>query len=148
LPHAEAGALGDEWVLGASNMRRNARWVMMLGTSGLLVLLAAAGVSTMAEFRRFSTALAPLVVLTGRTRVFRSVAFWHLTVPMVFSVGVAMVFIFWDSTLFLSRTSGGHLSTGLLLTGGAGAAVLALLTGALASVVTTRAARRWRPVAD
>ncbi|MFC8712065.1 MULTISPECIES: permease [unclassified Streptomyces] len=148
LPHAEAGALGDEWVLGASNMRRNVRWVMMLGTSGLLVLLAAAGVSTMAEFRRFSTALAPLVVLTGRTRVFRSVAFWHLTVPMVFSVGVAMVFIFWDSTLFLSRTSGGHLSTGLLLTGGAGAAVLALLTGALASVVTTRAARRWRPVAD
>ncbi|MCM2415583.1 permease [Streptomyces sp. RKAG290] len=85
-PPVQVEALGGNWL--GSSRSRLPNWIQLFGITGILFVLGAGAVSAAAEFVRIRHALAPLSVLTGRRRVFRSVAAWHLTAPLLIATVV------------------------------------------------------------
>ncbi|MBW8481281.1 hypothetical protein [Actinomadura parmotrematis] len=148
LPAPRVQTLGETWILGVDRYVRTGRWLLLFGSCGLALLLAAAGVGAAAEFLRFGPALAPVAVLTGRTRVFHAVAWWHLSVPLLVTTLVGGAVTAWDGLLFVSVVRDGHLDWGVLAAAMAGCAAAAVAVGAGGGLAAARAARRWRPVAD
>lgn len=73
---------GASWLIGGTPNRDQARWSVLFGGLGIAVLAAAAGLAGMAEFLRHGRALAPLSVLTGGHRVFRTSAAWSVFLPL------------------------------------------------------------------
>ncbi|SFK37675.1 FtsX-like permease family protein [Streptomyces pini] len=123
------------------------RWIALLGGVGLLVLACASTISSLSEFRRFGTRLAPVGVFSGNRRVFVSTSVWYLTTPLVIAAPIAT-----GAAWFLSqpvvRGTGAGLSTGLVVTAVAGCALLAVLTGAAGARGAFAGARRWTPTND
>lgn len=81
-----------------SSRSRMPNWIQLFGITGItgiFFILVAGAVSTAAEFVRIRHALAPLPVLTGRRHVFRSVAAWHLTVPLLIATVVTGAVTAW-----------------------------------------------------
>jgi hypothetical protein len=102
-----------------------------------------------AEFVRVRSALAPLAVLTGSDRIYRSVALWHLTVPLLISTAVAAVVTAWHSLFFTTAAQeGATFSWGVFWAAVAACALLSVLIGALGARTASRAVAHWRPTAD
>ncbi|MCZ4120224.1 hypothetical protein [Streptomyces sp. H39-S7] len=125
-----------------------ARWIPFLGTVGTLVLVMAMITASFSEFVRFSQALAPLAVLTDRTRIFHRTAAWALGMPLLIAgaVGTAIHIVLVQPVL--GGTDGATLSWTLIVSLLAGTAILAGVASAVSGSTAARQARSWRPRAD
>ncbi|MFE1908380.1 ABC transporter permease [Streptomyces gardneri] len=136
----------DELVPGAPN-RDQGWWSALFGLVGIAVLAMAAGLGAMAEFLRQGRALAPLSVLTGGVRVFRTTAAWAVLAPLALSatVGTAVA-----AVLAAPITAGDEsfITGGLILSATAVVLAVGVLLWAWASRVAVRQARAWRPGGD
>lgn len=120
----------------------------MYGLTGILFILVAGAVSAAAEFVRIRHVLAPLSVLTGNRRVFRSVTSWHLTVPLLIATVVAGGVTAWHSVFFIALVQEGSVSWPVLAAGVAACAAVSLTVGFLGARAAAREADQWRPAAD
>ncbi|MFF4045251.1 permease [Streptomyces chartreusis] len=148
VPAVNVETLGENWLTGASNKARLNNWILLFGSLGLALLLLAGTTSAAAEFVRVRHVLAPLAVLTGSDRVFRSVALWHLTVPLLIATFITGVVSAWHSLFFIAVVQEGSFSWSVLAGAMAGCAVLAVAVGLLGGRTAARAAHHWRPAAD
>ncbi|MFI9744463.1 ABC transporter permease [Streptomyces sp. NPDC052494] len=144
---AVVGAPGEgDVTVGAVN-RDQGRWSALFGTVGIAVLALTAGLSAMAEFLRQGRALAPLSVLTGGLRVFRTSAAWAVLAPLALAgtAGTAVA-----AAIAAPITSGdeSHITGGLILTAAGVVLAVGVLLWAWASRVAVRQARAWRPSGD
>ncbi|MCT7354407.1 permease [Streptomyces sp. 15-116A] len=145
-PSVQVTALGETWL--GSSRSRLPNWIQLFGVTGILFLLVAGAVSAAAEFVRIRHALAPLAVLTGRRRVFRSVSSWHLTVPLLIATVAAGAITAWHSVFFIALVQEGAVSWTVLTAGIATCAAVSLTVGFLGARAAAREADRWRPAAD
>ncbi|MFJ6461124.1 permease [Streptomyces sp. NPDC091387] len=145
-PSVQVEALGGNWL--GSSRSRLPNWIQLFGITGILFVLVAGAVSAAAEFVRIRHALAPLSVLTGRRRVFRSVASWHLTVPLLISTVVTGAVTAWHSVFFIALVKEGSVSWTVLAAGIGACAAVSLAVGFLGARAAAREAERWRPAAD
>ncbi|WP_406336911.1 hypothetical protein OG814_39000 [Streptomyces zaomyceticus] len=106
-----------------------------------------AGLSAMAEFLRQGRALAPLSVLTGGLRVFRTSAAWSVLAPLAVAgtVGTAVA-----AALAAPVTANGesYITGGLLLSTTGVVLVVSVLLWLWASHIAVRQARTWHPGGD
>lgn len=145
-PSVQVETLGGNWQ-GSSRLRLP-NWIQLFGVTGILFILVAGAVSAAAEFVRIRHALAPLSVLTGHRRVFRSVTSWHLTVPLLISTVVTGAVTAWHSVFFIALVQEGSVSWTVLAAGIAACAAVSLTVGFLGARAAARAADEWRPTAD
>jgi len=145
-PSVQVKALGGEWA--GSSRSRMANWIQLFGVTGILFILVTGTVSAAAEFVRIRHVLAPLAVLTGRRRVFRSVTAWHLTVPLLIATVVTGAVTAWHSVFFIALVQEGSVSWTVLAAGIAACVVVSLAIGFLGARTAAREADQWRPVAD
>ncbi|WDN51774.1 permease [Streptomyces clavuligerus] len=145
-PSVQVQALGGAWL--ESSRSRIPNWIQMFGIVGILFIVVAGAVSAAAEFVRVRHALAPLSVLTGRRRVFRSVASWHLTVPLLVATVVTGAVTAWHSVFFIALVQEGSVSWNVLAVGVMVCAVVSLAVGLLGARTAAREADQWRPAAD
>jgi hypothetical protein len=144
---ADVSKVGGDWLIGANVPADHARWVVLLGMFGLVVLALTCALGALAEFVRWSRILAPVSVLSGSRRVFWSCAAWSVSVPVLLAGAVAIPMAV---LLAVPQTSGGHSSvsrpllwacvSGVWLTG------IAIFAWALRS--SRDIGRRWLPRGD
>ncbi|MER5384001.1 hypothetical protein ABT040_27655 [Streptomyces sp. NPDC002688] len=140
---ASVRPLGD--LSDTGNLVTATKWVRLMSLVGVGVIGLVAGISAMAEFLRFGRELAPLSVLTGSRRIFRSVAMWSLLMPAVLAAVFGVLVSWWLATP-LTSTSVATPSSMAPITIGALVCALGLaLWGAHAAV---RAAGMWTPSSD
>ncbi|MCX4821482.1 permease [Streptomyces sp. NBC_01142] len=145
-PSVQVEALGGNWL--GSSRSRLPNWIQLFGVTGILFILMAGAVSAAAEFVRIRHALAPLSVLTGHRRVFRSVTAWHLTVPLLISTVVTGAVTAWHSVFFIALVQEGSVSWTVLGVGITACAAVSLTVGLLGARAAAREADQWRPTAD
>ncbi|MFF7036762.1 permease [Streptomyces griseus] len=145
-PSLQVETLGGNW-LGFSRSHL-ANWIQLFGVTGILFILVAGSMSAAAEFVRVRHALAPLTILTGHRRVFRSVASWHLTVPLLISTVVTGAVTAWHSVFFIALVQEGSVSWAVLGYGITVCAAVSLAVGFLGARAAAREANQWRPAAD
>jgi hypothetical protein len=145
-PSVQVQTLGGNWL--GSSKAPLANWIQLFGVIGILFILLAGAVSAAAEFVRIRHALAPLSVLTGRRRVFRSVSSWHLTVPLLIATVLTGAVTAWHSVFFIALVREGSVSWTVLAAGVTTCAVVSLVVGSLAARAAAREADQWRPAAD
>ncbi|MFE0738749.1 hypothetical protein [Streptomyces sp. NPDC058855] len=112
--------------------------------AGITVLALTTGLAALAEFLRQGRALAPLSVLTGGLRVFRTSAAWSVLAPLAVAgaAGTAVA-----AALAAPVAAHGESSvTGELIAATIGVVfVVGAFLWVWASRVAVRQARRWRP---
>lgn len=145
-PSVQVKALGGSWM--GTSRSRLPNWIQLYGITGVLFVLGAGAVSAAAEFVRVRHALAPLSVLTGRRRVFRSVTLWHLTVPLLIATVVTGVVTAWHSVFFIALVDEGSVSWAVLTVGVSACAAVSLTVGYLGARAAAREATQWKPAAD
>ncbi|MFD0020350.1 permease [Streptomyces sp. NPDC058382] len=145
-PAVQVTELGGGWL--GSSRSRLPNWIQLFGITGILFVLLAGAVSAAAEFVRIRHALAPLSVLTGHRHVFRSVASWHLTVPLLIATVVTGVVTAWHSVFFIALVKEGSVSWTVLAAGVSVCAAVSLTVGFLGARAAAREAERWKPTAD
>ncbi|MFI6730811.1 permease [Streptomyces atratus] len=145
-PSVQVEALGGNWL--GSSRSRLPNWIQLFGVTGILFILVAGSMSAAAEFVRVRHALAPLSVLTGHRRVFRSVTSWHLTVPLLISTVVTGAVTAWHSVFFIALVQEGSVSWTILGYGITACAAVSLTVGFLGARAAAREANQWRPTAD
>lgn len=123
------------------------RWIRLLASTGMFVVVLAAGLGAMGEFVRYGRELAPLSVLTGRRTVYRTTALWSLLLPSLLAVGIGVLTSIWLATpIQIDRPTVISLAS---LTPTALAALCgAVLLTAWGTWASVRSARDWRPAAD
>ncbi|MEW2494160.1 permease [Streptomyces nodosus] len=139
---------GEAWVIGAQQKNQLNNWLFLFGGTGLALLLAAGLISAAAEFVRIRAGLAPLSVLTGNDRVFRAIALWYLTVPLLIATFTATFITNWHSLFFVISLREGKFSWPVLATAATSFSLAAVTIGLLAARSARRAAPSWRPEAD
>lgn len=145
-PSLQVETLGGNWL--GSSRSHLANWIQLFGVTGILFILVAGSMSAAAEFVRVRHALAPLTILTGHRRVFRSVASWHLTVPLLISTVVTGAVTAWHSVFFIALVQEGSVSWAVLGYGITVCAAVSLAVGFLGARAAAREANQWRPAAD
>jgi hypothetical protein len=145
-PSVQVETLGGNWL--GSSRAHLANWIQLFGITGILFILVAGAVSAAAECVRIRHALAPLSVLTGHRRVFRSVSSWHLTVPLLIATVLTGAVTAWHSVFFISLVQEGSVSWTVLAAGITTCAVVSLTVGFLGARAAAREADQWRPAAD
>jgi hypothetical protein len=122
-------------------------WVALLGLAGITFLSLGAAVSALSEFSTFAARLAPLAVLSRRTRVFHVTAVWYLAVPLacaaVAALGVSLVLGYPMVTTGGADPSPAFFASSLL-----GGLLLAVVVGMIAGQGAARHAQTWRPTVD
>ncbi|MGD1224656.1 hypothetical protein AB9Q10_40220 [Streptomyces krungchingensis] len=120
-------------------------WVRLMSLVGVGVIGLVAGTSAMAEFLRFGRELAPLSVLTGSRRIFRSVALWSLLMPAVLAAAFGVSVSWWLATPLASTSVTTPASMAPIALGALACAVGLASWGACAAV---RTAEMWKPSSD
>ncbi|KFG72304.1 hypothetical protein FM21_29585 [Streptomyces mutabilis] len=139
---------GEGWVIGALQKSNVNTWLSLFGGTGLAMLLGAGLVAAAAEFVRIRTSLAPLSVLSGNTRVFRTVSWWFLTLPLLGTTVIATAVTNWHSLFFVVSLREGQFSWPVLAAAASFFAAAAIGVGMLAARSARRAAPLWQPQAD
>ncbi|MGW3915006.1 hypothetical protein ACWEBX_26275 [Streptomyces sp. NPDC005070] len=144
---ATAEPLGNDWLLGATDLATSASWVRLLGLLGACLTSLAIGFSVLAELLRFSREMAPLTTLTGGSRIYGSVLGWSLLFPALLAAVTGSAISLW---LTAPITVGGRqpVPSSLYLVLALGAGVSSVLLCAWGWRAADRAALRWRPTAD
>ncbi|WP_329621917.1 ABC transporter permease [Streptomyces sp. NBC_01255] len=132
---------------GGAHNRDQGRWSALFGMVGIAVLVMAAGLSAMAEFLRQGRALAPLSVLTGGLRVFRTSAAWAVLAPLALA-GTAGVAVATALAAPITNSDESHVTAGLILSATGVVLVVSVVLWAWASRVAVRQAQAWRPSGD
>ncbi|MFD0148476.1 ABC transporter permease [Streptomyces sp. NPDC055721] len=140
-------ASGEDDVIGGAPNRDQGRWSALFGMVGIAVLAMTAGLSAMAEFLRQGRALAPLSVLTGGLRVFRTSAAWAVLAPLAFA-GTAGTAVAAALAAPISAGDESYVTGGLILSAVCVVLVVSVLLWVWASRVAVRQARAWRPSGD
>lgn len=139
--------LGGAQLGGELQYDRVGDWVALLGLTGIAFLSLGAAISALSEFSVFAARLAPLAVLTRRTRVFHVTAVWYLAVPLgcaaVAALGVSAVLGYPMVTTGGADPSPEFFASSLL-----GGMLLAIVVGGIGGHGAARRAREWRPTAD
>ncbi|MCX4969847.1 permease [Streptomyces sp. NBC_00654] len=148
VPAVNVESPGETWLVGAANKDRLNNWTLLFGSLGLALLLLTAALSSASEFVRIRQVLAPLAILTGSHDIYRSVVFWHLTVPLLVSTFIATVVTAWHSLFFIAMVQEGSFSWGVLGAAALGCILLTVSVGVLGARTAIRAAQQWRPTAD
>ncbi|MEV8453805.1 permease [Streptomyces sp. NPDC052095] len=148
LPGINVESPGETWVIGAQQKNRLNYWLSLFGGTGLALLLVTGLISAAAEFVRIRRGLAPLSVLTGDTRIFRAIALWYLTVPLLIATCIATFITNWHSLFFVISLREGKFSWQVLAAAATGFSLAAVAIGLLAAHSARRAAPSWRPEAD
>ncbi|MFF5768573.1 ABC transporter permease [Streptomyces tanashiensis] len=133
----------SELTAGVPN-RDQGRWSALFGMVGIAVLATTAGLSAMAEFLRQGRALAPLSVLTGGLRVFRTSAAWSVLAPLALA-GTAGTAVAAALAAPVSANGESYITGGLLVSTAGVVLLVSVLLWAWASRVAIRQAQRWRP---
>ncbi|MEV7565408.1 ABC transporter permease [Streptomyces tanashiensis] len=136
----------SELIAGVPN-RDQGRWSALLGMIGIAVLATTAGLSAMAEFLRQGRALAPLSVLTGGLRVFRTSAAWSVLVPLALA-GTAGTAVAAALAAPVSANGESYITGGLLVSTAGVVLLVGVLLWIWASSVAIRQAQAWRPNGD
>ncbi|MCX4981338.1 ABC transporter permease [Streptomyces sp. NBC_00572] len=136
----------DQLTAGVPN-RDQGRWSALFGMIGIAVLATTAGLSAMAEFLRQGRALAPLSVLTGGLRVFRTSAAWSVLAPLALA-GSAGTAVATALAAPVSASGESYITGGLILSATGVVLVVSVLLWTWASRVAVRQARKWRPSGD
>ncbi|MFE2409235.1 ABC transporter permease [Kitasatospora sp. NPDC059408] len=143
---AEVSSVGGEWLVGTNATGDQARWIMLLGAAAIAILAAAIGISSLAEFLRFGTVLAPTTVLSGTPGVYGVAAAWSVLLPMALA-GLAGDAV--GAWLAASLPVGGaELSTSTLAYCALATVALATVLWAWGTVTSVRQARTWTPGKD
>ncbi|WP_328560506.1 ABC transporter permease [Streptomyces coelicoflavus] len=144
---ARASAPGEDELTAGIPNRDQGRWITLLGLIGVAVLTVTAGLSAMAEFLRHGKALAPLSVLTGGLRVFRTSAGWSVFMPLLLAAlaGTVVAAGLADP---VSTEDASFLSRQLTLSASATVLAIGILMWAWATTVAVRQGRGWRPRGD
>ncbi|MFC8453705.1 hypothetical protein [Kitasatospora sp. NPDC057223] len=139
---------GGEWLTGALLKKTRVPWVTLFGSCALIFIGLAIGLNSTAEFIRFSRSIAPLGVLTGRRRLFATVAAWTLLVPLLLAAGLGLVAHIWLASPLTTPLIGAQLSWSVI--GWLLALVVLLATGSWMGGTWSaqRAAARWIPDGD
>ncbi|WP_328486216.1 ABC transporter permease [Streptomyces zaomyceticus] len=144
---AVIGAPGEDQLTAGVPNRDQGRWSALFGLVGIAVLAATAGLSAMAEFLRQGRALAPLSVLTGGVRVFRTSAAWSVLAPLALAgtAGTAVA-----AALAAPVTANGesYITGGMILSTVGVILVVSVFLWGWASRVAIRQAQTWRPSGD
>ncbi|MEV8018748.1 ABC transporter permease [Streptomyces sp. NPDC086554] len=127
--------------------RDQGRWSALFGVTGIGVLTLTAGLSGMAEFLRHGRALAPLSVLTGGYRVFRTSAAWSVLAPLALA-GLAGTVVAAMLAAPVSSDGESYISGGLLIASAAVVVAVSLVMWLWSSSVAGTQARQWRPRGD
>ncbi|WP_306324386.1 ABC transporter permease [Streptomyces venezuelae] len=136
----------NELIPGIPN-RDQGRWSALLGTLGIVVLTLTAGLSAMAEFLRQGRALAPLSVLTGGLRVFRTSAAWLVLAPLALA-GTAGTAIAAALASPVSVDGESPITGGLLLSTTTVVLAVSVLLWLWSTQVAVHQARTWRPTGN
>ncbi|MFF8265662.1 ABC transporter permease [Streptomyces virginiae] len=133
----------DQLTAGVPN-RDQGGWSALFGVTGIAVLAMTAGISAMGEFLRHGRALAPLSVLTGGQRVFRTSAAWWVLAPLALA-GTAGTAV--SAALAAPVTANGesYITAALLMSTVSVVLVVSLLLWIWAFRVAIRQAQTWRP---
>lgn len=134
--------------LGAvGGMEAATRWIRLLASTGMFVVVLAAGLGAMGEFVRHGRELAPLSVLTGRRTVYRTTALWSLLLPSLLAVGIGAFTSVWLATpIQIDRPT--VISVASLAPTTLAALCGAIVLTAWGARASVRSARDWRPTAD
>ncbi|TLQ44574.1 hypothetical protein [Streptomyces marianii] len=141
-------APGGGWLSSALLRGSRVTWVTLFGCFALIVVGLAIGLNSIAEFLRHSRSFAPLGVLTGRRRLFVSVAAWVLLMPTVMAAAIGALVYLWLSGPYTDPVVGAQLSwpvLGYLL---GGVLILSVSIWGCGAWSAVRGASRWRPAAD
>lgn len=140
----------QEWITaGAVNVLRS-RWILLLGTCGLLVMIVVLGTALAHDATYRARYLAPVGVVSGSASCAAGAAWWHTSVLMVVA-GVSSAAAYWLLPVGMTRVSGPHdLVTWNPSVEYVGVCLLVTLVGAScagwqASRAAWQAAARWRP---
>lgn len=144
---ARAGSPGEDELTAGIPNRDQGRWSTLLGLVGVAVLTVTAGLSAMAEFLRHGRALAPLSVLTGGLRVFRTSAAWSVFMPLLLA-GLAGSAVAAGLADPVSDTDDAFLTRELTSSAASTVLVIGVLMWLWACTVAVRQARSWRPRGD
>ncbi|MFJ8073674.1 hypothetical protein ACIQ7Q_06970 [Streptomyces sp. NPDC096176] len=144
---AAVRAPGEEQVTAGIPNRDQGRWSTLLGVTGITVLAVTAGLSAMAEFLRHGRALAPLSVLTGGLRVFRTSAAWSVLTPLAVAGLVGSV-VAAGPAAPVNANGESYITRELLWSAAGIVLIVSVLMWLWAATVAVRQARAWRPRGD
>ncbi|WP_326694618.1 ABC transporter permease [Streptomyces sp. NBC_01267] len=144
---ARVGAPGEDQLTAGIPNRDQGRWSTLLGIIGIAVLTVTAGLSAMAEFLRQGRALAPLSVLTGGLRVFRTSAAWSVLAPLALA-GLAGSVVAAGLAAPVNATGESYITRELLWASVGVVFIIGILMWLWATTVAVRQARTWRPRGD
>ncbi|WP_160145085.1 ABC transporter permease [Actinacidiphila yanglinensis] len=144
---AHVGAPGEDQVTAGIPNRDQGRWSTLLGVIGICVLTVTAGLSAMAEFLRQGRALAPLTVLTGGLRLFRSSSAWSVLAPIALA-GLAGSVVAVGLAAPVTADGKSYITPELLWSTTGIVLLVSVLMWLWATIVAVRQARAWRPRGD
>ncbi|RKS76309.1 hypothetical protein BZB76_1663 [Actinomadura pelletieri DSM 43383] len=148
LPLPKVDQLGADSLISAKSDSQMARWLVLFGVCGMLILMLAAAVSAAAEFLRFSPALMPLTIQTDGHRIFISIALWNLAVPLTLATLIGTAVTAWQGLHFIAVVDEGTFSWETLAIATTTGTLLAFAIALAGGLSATRAAPRWRPTGD
>ncbi|MFD5136074.1 hypothetical protein ACFWMX_07495 [Streptomyces sp. NPDC058378] len=147
-PGALVESVGQGWIGGAALLSSQLRWVTLLGVAGVGLVALAAALNCLAEVVRFARSIAPVSVVTGRRRVYVTVAAWTLAAPLCAAAVLGAVSAVWVTLPYTTPPRNGELPPQMLSASVAVLCLLAVLVAGLAALSAVRESRRWRPRHD
>ncbi|KOG43099.1 hypothetical protein ADK37_03665 [Streptomyces resistomycificus] len=135
---------GEEWLVDGIPDRDQGRWIRLFGVLGMGILVLAIGLRGKAEFLRQGRALAPLTVLTGGYRVFRSSAAWAIVAPLTLAALAGCVVAAWTARPVARPGMAYFVPGSLMATAVAVVLAVAVVMGLWAARIAGRQARDWR----
>lgn len=135
---------GEEWLADGIPDRDQGRWIQLFGVLGMGILMLAIGLSGKAEFLRQGRALAPLTVLTGGYRVFRSSAAWAIVAPLALAALAGCVVAAWTARPVARPGMAYFVPGGVMATTVTVVLAVSVVMGLWAARIAGQQARDWR----
>ncbi|ELS57835.1 hypothetical protein [Streptomyces viridochromogenes] len=135
---------GEEWLADGIPDREQGRWIRLLGVLGMGILVLAIGLGAKAEFLRQGRELAPLTVLTGGYRVFRSSAAWAIVAPLALAALAGCVVAAWTARPVARPGMAYVVPDGLMATAVTVVLAVSVVMGLWAARIAGQQARNWR----
>ncbi|MCF4141142.1 hypothetical protein L1856_36475 [Streptomyces sp. Tue 6430] len=135
---------GEEWLTDGIPDRDQGRWIRLFGVLGTGILVLAIGLGGKAEFLRQGRALAPLTVLTGGHRVFRTSAAWAIVAPLALAALAGCVVAAWTARPVARPGMAYYVPWGLMATAVTVVLAVSVVMGLWAARIAGQQARSWR----
>ncbi|MEU0248269.1 hypothetical protein ABZ192_28865 [Streptomyces sp. NPDC006235] len=140
---ANVEPLGNTWTLGVQDLVSSANWIRLFGIAGVALTVISAGLSSVGEFVRFGREASPLTAMTGKRRVYASMAFWSLFLPSVLASISGAIVSAWLTTPVIVGFNN-PVSSGLYITICAAGILTTSILCLFGWRIMTRIALSWR----